>query len=224
MRFTTYEIYGDKGVENNLDIEGYFCPLNTVCQYSGNKNASSCLFVISANDAEKFEMPSIFTYDYCMCFPDYVLIQLESVVINDPEKMTKIDIEGLNKLLDVSHCYAEKWIPKGNFDLNDVLFDEPSTSELPPPEGGGFLAYGVKPEDLYDFEYYKLIKICNNGNVMAINVYDSVIELGQYEIEKFAEESFESYSRGLSHLKITKDEEVVKKYNSKVNSIINYTE
>jgi len=209
MRFTTYEIYGDKGVENNLDIEGYFCPLNTVCQYSGNKNASSCLFVISANDAEKFEMPSIFTYDYCMCFPDYVLIQLESVVINDPEKMTKIDIEGLNKLLDVSHCYAEKWIPKGNFDLNDVLFDEPST---------------IKPEDLYDFEYYKLIKICNNGNVMAINAYDSVIELGQYEIEKFAGELFESFSRGLSHIKITKNDEVVKKYNSKVNSIINYTE
>ena len=25
MRFTTYEIYGDRGIENNLDIEGYYC-------------------------------------------------------------------------------------------------------------------------------------------------------------------------------------------------------
>ena len=135
MRFTTYEIYGDKGVENNLDIEGYYCPLNMVCQYSGNKNASSCLFVISANDVEKFEMSDNFTYDNAMCFPDYILMQLESVVIDDPEKMIKIDIEQLNRLLDVSHCYAEKQIPKGFFDLSDRLFDEPST---------------IKPEDLYD--------------------------------------------------------------------------
>lgn len=212
MRFTTYEVYGDKGIENNLDIEGYYCPLNTVCQFTGNKNAQSCLFAVSTNDVEKFEMPNSFTYSYAMRFPDYVLVQLESVVINDPEKMKKIDIDELNKLLDVSHCYAEKRIPKTYFEA-EYLFDK--------EEEAGFK---IKPEDLYNFEYYKLIKILGNGMIKAINVYDSIIELGQYEIEKFAEEILESMNKGLSHVRISKNAEIIKKYALKIDSIINYTE
>lgn len=178
MKFTTYEIYGDKGIVNNLDIEGYYCPLNAVCQYTGNKNAFSCMLVISAKDAEKFEMPDAFTYNYAMCFPDYVLMQLESVVINEPGKMIKINIEELNKLLDVSHCYAEKWIPKTYFEVEHIFDKE---------------KFEIKPDDLYNFKYYKLIKILDNGLIRAISVDDAIIELGQYEIEKFAEDSLESF-------------------------------
>lgn len=209
MRFTTYEIYGDKKVENSLDIEGYYCPLNMVCQYSGNKNASSCLFVISKDDAEKFEMPDAFTYNYAMCFPDYVLMQLESVVIDDPEKMEKINIEQLNRLLDVGYCFAEKRIPKTYFEV-EYIFDEND--------------FEIKPEDLYNFEYYKLIKVLNNGLIKAIRVDDSIIELGQYEIERFAEDSFESFNRGLNHVRISNSSKIAAKYSSKIDSIISCSE
>lgn len=204
MKFITYEIYGEKSVPVDIDVEGYYCPVNLVCEFSGGKDASTVLLVLKKDDLEKFESPEVFTYDNIVEFPDYALIQLESVVISEPGKMERISIERINKILDVKNCYVKQYAPKNiASDYVDIVQEYLKTSN---------------EKLLYDLSYYRLLEICDNATIHAIYANSHSLQNGYFKLDEFMNERLINYDSGFAHLTISKDAKIKEEYENIIKS------